>query len=294
MVMKAGLNAAITTLTGLPPSLPNLEDVANKGLDYAVDYAASQAGAECDANCKKVIREGLDVLVDQIVPTGSSPSVPGCGDAGLAAQYGKQPMCFSNDMAEPAPNSHYAPAVVLVTVRRGTAATIDVDPNEWNYLRLDVGGFNSNTTYASKWFDVCGYGVSDQPKSTYTDAGGYLELNYQPNPESPMTTDEMYQAQVVPLPWLEPGEEVTIPIVLTPQTYRRYSGEARSRCPSVDDWPYLFYAGVTRVTAVPVCFPNAGSMDMTAMGCGTGDHKEFDNPIAPETYVAPPQAVPAN
>lgn len=293
-VMKAGLNAGITALTGLPPSLPNLEDVANKGLDYAVDYAASQAGAKCDKDCKKAIRTALDPLVDELFPTGSSPSVPGCGDAGLAAQYGKQPMCFSNDMAEPAPNSHYAPAVVLVTVRRGTAATIDVDPDAWNYLRLDVGGFNSNTTYASKWFDVCRYGVSDQPKSTYTDAGGYLELNYQPNPESPMTTDEMYQAQVVPLPWLEPGEEVTIPIVLTPQAYRVFSGEARSRCPSVDDWPYLFYAGVTRVTARPVCMPNAGGMDPTVMACGTGDHKEFDNPVAPETYVAPPQAVPAN
>ncbi len=294
MVMKAGLNAAISTLTGLPPSLPNLEDVANKGLDYAVEYAASQAGADCDANCQKVIREGLQVLADELVPTGSSPSVSGCGDAGLAAQYGKLPMCFSNDMAEPAPNSQYAPAVVLVTVRRGTAATIDVDPNEWNYLRLDVGGFNSNTVYASKWFDVCGYGVSDQPKSTYTDAGGYLELNYQPNPDRPMTTDEMYAVQLIPLPWLGPGEEVTIPIVLTPQTYRVYSGEARSRCPSVDDWPYLFYAGVTRVTARPVCLTNANSPGLAVMGCGTGDHKEFDNPVAPETYVAPPQAVPAN
>jgi LysM repeat protein len=292
-VMKAGLNAGITALTGLPPSLPNLKDVANKGLDYAVDYAASQAGADCDADCKKYIRTALGPLVDQILPSGSGPSVPGCGDAALAAQYGKLPMCFTNDMAEPAPNSHYEPAVVLVKVRRGTAATIDVDPNEWNYLRLDVGGFNSNTTYASKWFDVCRYGVSDQPKSTYTDAGGYLELNYQPNPESPMRTDEMYAAQAVPLPWLEPGEEVTIPIVLTPQTYRVYSGEARSRCPSVDDWPYLFYAGVTRITAAPMCATDLDNTIPTLMGCGTGDHKEFDNPVAPETYVAPPQAVPA-
>jgi len=293
-VMKAGLNAAITALTGLPPSLPNLEDVANKGLDYAVDYAASQAGAKCDKECKKVIRDGLQLLADELAPSGSSPSIPGCGDAALAAQYGKQPLCFSNDMAEPAPGSHYEPAVVLVKVRRGTATTIDVDPNAWNYLRLDVGGFNANTAYASKWFDLCRYGISDQPNSTYTDAGGSLQLNYQPSPARPMSTDEMYAAQVVPLPWLEAGEEVTIPILLTPQSYRQDSWEARSLCPSADDWSYLYYAGVTRITAQPVCLPNAGGMDPTVMACGTADHREFDNPVAPETYVAPPQAVPAN
>lgn len=149
-VMKTGLNAGITALTGLPPSLPNLKEMANQGLDYAVDYAASQVGADCDDKCKEAFRTALGPLVDQIVPTGSSPSVPGCGDAGLAAQYGKQPMCFTNDMAEPAPNSHYEPAVALVKVRRGSAPTIDLKPGELNYVRLVIGGFNSNAVHASQ------------------------------------------------------------------------------------------------------------------------------------------------
>lgn len=144
------------------------------------------------------------------------------------------------------------------------------------------------------WFDVCQYGVSGQAKTAYYYPDGDLALNYQPNPDRPMTTDEMYATELVPVPWLEPGQEVTIPVVLTPATFRYYSGGVRSKCPSVDDWPYLFYAGVTRMTAQPICLPNAGNMDLQPMGCGQADHKEYDNPIAPETYVAPPQAVPAN
>jgi LysM repeat protein len=292
-VMKAGLNIGITALTGLPPSLPNLDDVANKGLDYAVDYAASQVGADCNDDCKKAFRTALGPLLDQIIPKGSSPSVPEACDAGMGAQHGKQPLCLTNDLAEPAPGSHYEPAVAILRVRRGSAPTIDVKQGELNYIRLVAGGFNSNAAYASSYFDICQYGVSQEYRSDYYYPEGELALNYAPDPNHPMTSEEMYQPELVPVPWLEPGQEVTIPVVLSPATYRYYQGGVRSKCPSMDDWDYLFYAGVTRLTAQPMCFPNAGSMDFNPAACGTADHKEFENPTGPTYYVAPPQAHPA-
>lgn len=136
--------------------------------------------------------------------------------------------------------------------------------------------------------------MSGQSKTDYYYPDGDLARSYQPNSNQPMMTDEMYATELVSLPWLEPGQEVTIPVVLTPATFRYYSGGVRSKCPSVDDWPYLFYGGVTRVTAAPVCASDFDKMIPTVMACGTADHKEYDNPAAPETYVAPLQAVPAN
>lgn len=50
---------------GIPPSIPNMDELTDKGLDYAVELAAEQAGVPCDDICKDLVKKGLKDAVKQ-------------------------------------------------------------------------------------------------------------------------------------------------------------------------------------------------------------------------------------
>ncbi len=44
---------------GIPPSIPNMDDLTNMGVDYALKLAIEQAGVNCDETCQELIKKGI-------------------------------------------------------------------------------------------------------------------------------------------------------------------------------------------------------------------------------------------
>jgi hypothetical protein len=47
------------TAMGIPPSIPNMDDLTNMGIDYAVQMAIEKAGVNCDVTCQDLIKDGV-------------------------------------------------------------------------------------------------------------------------------------------------------------------------------------------------------------------------------------------
>jgi hypothetical protein len=50
---------------GIPPSIPNMDDLTNMGVDYALKLAIEQAGVDCDGLCQDLIKKGITEAVKQ-------------------------------------------------------------------------------------------------------------------------------------------------------------------------------------------------------------------------------------
>jgi len=90
-MLKTGLDLAITALTGLPPNLPNFEEMAEAGIEYVVAVAAEQMGVPCEGECQAIIREGIMEAATAIETSNSGPSC----NSEEAARHGKQAWCPS-------------------------------------------------------------------------------------------------------------------------------------------------------------------------------------------------------
>ena len=116
--LMTGLNTGLVAL-GVPPTLPNMEDLTNQGMDYLVEVAASQAGISCDAQCQDAIRSGIKNMAKEITRT----TVKSYCNAELAHSHGAEPICLHAGVtARPAPGSASQPARVVVRVTRKSNA----------------------------------------------------------------------------------------------------------------------------------------------------------------------------
>ncbi len=61
--ISIGVNAGLASL-GLPPEIPDFEDLMESGLEYAVEMAAAELGVDCDEFCKDLIRRGIQAVSD--------------------------------------------------------------------------------------------------------------------------------------------------------------------------------------------------------------------------------------
>ena len=63
--VAVGVNVAITAFTGIPPDIPNFEELFDEGLEYAIAQAAAQVtGFECDKTCRELLKKGFEGLSD--------------------------------------------------------------------------------------------------------------------------------------------------------------------------------------------------------------------------------------
>lgn len=118
-VANAAADAGMLAL-GIPPSMPNFNQVLDEGLDSAVTFAASavasQTGVPCIGPCKKLLRKSLESAADTMKSTAYSP---GCTGAEEAHQYGREPLCLPNEViTKPAPHSIDVPPIARVEIVR--------------------------------------------------------------------------------------------------------------------------------------------------------------------------------
>ena len=266
-LLETGLNAGIAALTGLPPSLPNFDALAAQGIEYAVQITAQEMGAAyCpDEICRSAIRKGLEAAVQ--AAKSQAPS-PGCVDAGQAHARGKEPLCLPAGVGwRPAVNAIYQPGSLELTITRkvGSGAS-GVTPADADKYSAAISGYGTNDTRIGDWFPICGLNENvGGAKTGYTDAGGGYKLTRQINEA---LQGDLYKKMTLPIPWLEPGESITVPIVLDRELFLRTNhaydwGQANvsldqglQHCG--DDWPYLYYDGISQLTAVEICFECAG------------------------------------
>jgi hypothetical protein len=191
--LSAGLDIGLTAL-GIPPTIPNFDELMDGGFDYIAGELSSQAGCP-DVACKDLIKKGLKTALDQNKNTN-----PGCTDAGAAHAMGIEPLCLPSGVkAHWDPAATYRDAKVVLEVTRNF---VDI-PNE------DKAA-SSHRVLLSVW------ATNSQP------VGGMI-TNIEPYDKSMKITKpldaELFSYRVIPIPRLEKGQKIDIPINMTAEEY---------------------------------------------------------------------------
>lgn len=251
--LMAGLNVAITALTGLPPNLPNFEQMAESGVEYVVQITAEEMGVPCEEECQEIIREGIMDAADAIANSGSTPS---CNSA-EAERRGKQAWCPSfppGTLVEPAADGVYGNASIVVRVSHYEGG----DPADSGKYTLAINSLIANTWMQDKYYLYCGY----YDGTTTTSRFLVNTKNTEPLIGAP------FRSQVgIPIPWIEPGGYVDIPINLPAKPYvipdhmnrvrSTFSTDKWDTC-IIDDWPYLYYGGLQTLEVEVRCENSLG------------------------------------
>jgi hypothetical protein len=112
--------AAAKTYCGLPPSIPNYDELKSAGEDYVAELAADQmegAGIPCPQACKDQIKDGIDQAFEQIKAGYNNSS---CWSEDHAHELGfEDGICVPEGVKTiPDPRGQYADGVLTVQVTR--------------------------------------------------------------------------------------------------------------------------------------------------------------------------------
>lgn len=232
--------AAAKTYVGLPPSLPNFDQLTSLGKDYVVELAAEELesnGLPCPQECKDLIRKGVDYSLEQAKAAVSSHS---CVSESEAHSMGVEPLCPPQGVTT-VPDPRGVPAlptaVVKVTRRPASAAANIPQPAS---CRASLVGMASNDSYVGKTLNLY-FG-----QATFTWQGTSLNNNL--------------LSWSAPIPALAPGASVQIPAVLDAVPFwlpghASWYGKWQN-IPNYDDWAYLYQGANLALTAGGSCeFP---------------------------------------
>jgi hypothetical protein len=226
------LEAGLVAL-GVPPELPDAQQLLSNGREYLVTSIAEQAGLEDCEPCKQKIGEGLDWVADEL----KGHQLGTICAAEEAHRHGREPLCLPAWVkAEPAPESHTRPARLLLRVTRN-AGVSDLGPSSLDHYRLHLG-FEAQTG---------GFGDSLMLNTMTCERDGYesaCELERFPIPGK--LSGALFEPIGLAVPRLAPGQHIDIPLALSPASYwvpghleriRQKGGRLR-----YDDW-YKLYRG---------------------------------------------------
>ncbi len=289
--IKKGLEVGFTAITGVPATMPSYEEMKEEGIVYAAELAAEEIGPMCDEICKEAIKTGLREVVDYSKAT---QPAPGCGNEAEAHARGKELFCPNlNGVAwHPAHGAVYEPAFIQVKVSRppasGNIPQMTIPLEALKKYRIAIYSYGYNDSRIGDWFSICGFreGLNGENVTGYNDAGGGYPTKRQVN--DPLEA-ALYLPQALALPGFSAGENLQIPLVFDPQEYWRLNHlydvnqagvnfeDFYNNCG--DDWPYLYYGGFSRLTAVEECL-NDQNQWVPCSGGGM-DVFEIINPPAP-------------
>lgn len=192
--LSAGLDMGLVAL-GIPPTIPNFDQLVDGGFDYLAGELSSAAGCP-DAVCREAIKAGLKNALEQKKNTN-----PACMDAAVAHNMGMEPLCLPTNM-----KAHFDPAathrgaqVVLTVTRNNTPVTSEKTVASSSYRILLSTGAKNDGPVGSSIINIEPYGKS-------------LKI------EKPLE-GELFRYSVLSLPYIAPGESIDIPIQLTPTDY---------------------------------------------------------------------------
>lgn len=245
--------AAVTaakTYVGLPPSLPNFDQLTEIGKDNLVELAAQQLedqGISCPEECKNVIRKGIDYSLEHVKKSASNSS---CTSEAEEAGYKK--LCLpSSIITKPDPRGQPAPAVlqVQVTRRPNTTGAGFPEPKSCN-VSVNVQAKN-DSHIGQQYGSAAGFQWSGVPieGKLFSGTGAF--------------------------PNLQPGESTVIPIILEPHPFwlagHKQFVQQGWQPEHFDDWYLLYSGGLANINAGGACkfeFPEGTGFSDKAV---TGD-----------------------
>ena len=295
--IKAGLSWAVASLTGLPPYLPEFEEMASQGAAYAMADIINSfgvAGIACDESCQTLLKQELFKEIKSAADKiRNAPPQPACVDAAQAKKYGKQPLCLPAYIkTHPASGGADTPGLVKVRITR-RAGTEAVTQQQASQYRLDFSVLGTNTNRKGTNGKICDY---TDPYTYPEPAHCYLD-DYCISFGNDELSENLYKKVRTPIPYLEkPGDSIDIPIPLILPGVSGATTHARvesgvniydlyAYCEQYADLEYVFFKGKSHMKAVEVC-PSTGMPDLVT--CGGQDTYDVDNPPGPTMEVAAP------
>jgi hypothetical protein len=229
MILDAGLAAV-----GIPPNVPNFDQLMDQGVEYLASQAVEQVGVpeavtQLGPLAEEQWKDELQQQFQQAIEQGVH-----------AAQ-----VATSNSVSwlpdgvpfEPDPESNLQPPLLLIRVIRDPAVPAEADTCS---ASSDPGKANlavlSNVTQPGLTSQMEGFN------------------NSHPGPDlQPAQWTYLYEAKSIPLPNLLPGETVTIPILLRPQ----FTWGAGSGIISLSDqataWSAMYSGGQAQISVSNPC-----------------------------------------
>lgn len=141
------------TYVGLPPSIPNYDQLADtaKGqiTELAVQQFEEQTGLPCIEACRDLIEEGVDNVWDAAETLLTEPQ--GCMGSAEAHNLGIEPLCLPPTIKTvPPPETLLQPATITVKVTRLADMPNSALPNPELYktsCRLNISNWAENSSY---------------------------------------------------------------------------------------------------------------------------------------------------
>jgi hypothetical protein len=232
--IAAAAVTAAKTYVGLPPSLPNYDQLTELGKKNMVDLAAQElenSGVPCPDECKDVIRKGIDYSIEQIKANMNNSS---CIGEQEAHENGIEPLCTPPGIiTKPDPRGQPAPAVVEVQVTRRPNSTGPSFP-EPSSCNVNINVSATNTSHFGESF-VSGAGFH------------WNGAEIQGNLLSGMGA----------FPELQPGETIKYPIILTPSSFwltgHKEFVKKGWKPEHYDDWNILYQGAMATINAGGTC-----------------------------------------
>lgn len=223
---------AAKTYVGLPPSLPNFDQLTKIGKENLVELAAQELennGVPCPEACKNVIRKGIDYSLEQAKQNMSNSS---CLSEQEAGEHGNKPLCFPPGIiTKPDPRGQPAPAIVEVQVTRRPNTTGSAFPEPTSCsVSIDVDAQNNVTdSYTSE--------------AGFHFTGGSIQGNLLSGTGA--------------FPNLGPGESTSLPIILSPETFWLQGHQKFVQNgwepEHYDDWYILYQGAFASIKADGTC-----------------------------------------
>jgi hypothetical protein len=239
-LLSAGLDIGLAAM-GMPPDIPNFDQLVDGGFDYLAGEISDQAGCP-DVVCKDAVTQGLKKALAQQKNTN-----PIC-DATRAHEQGVEPLCLPNGVtAHLDPAATYRDAKAVLEIRRnqldGNAGRYKLFLTAWATNANSVGGTITNIEPYGKSLKI------DKPLA------GWL-----------------FQSKIISIPPLDKGQTIEVPINLAAEEYwvpghKELMGgwstvTFHDGWPQYqyDDWWMLYYGGTMTMTAtIDGCQYSGGS-----------------------------------
>ncbi len=236
--------AAAKTYVGLPPTLPNYDQLTGLGKDYLVELAAEELeaqGVPCPDVCKQAIKKGVDYSLEQVK---NSMSNSACFGEQEAHDMGIEPLCAPKGViTKPDPRGQPAPAVVEVQVTRKPGSDAPGIPQPTS-CHVYVGAYAKNDSHVGQqWLTSAGYEWTGVPIEGYLLGGGGLI------PVSSSSPSTSFPIILNPQPYWLPGHE----------TYVKQGWKPAS----TDDWNLLYEGAMATLKASGSCTFHISDKDVT-------------------------------
>ncbi|MCX6085112.1 MAG: S-layer homology domain-containing protein [Caldiserica bacterium] len=226
--LRGYLNVALTMLVdsglaslGIPPSLPNFDELASGGLDYLAKEGLAAAGVEADAITDAVLSQAKSVIKAKLADATNSESPNPLNAPFLHAdpRYLYQPAYIDVKVANPYPDKPSLAGFLNIDTGWNWQETgITVDTTTWANLPTDQQ-YAAGLTYAGHFF----YGLKK----------GY--------PYYPVKYCIYEPMRDIAIPSLKPGESTTVRVYLKEFTSGPYPFAPQGESVTWDDFTNLYW-----------------------------------------------------